>query len=148
MRKNKETCLQVAVSRIQIDSHGLPAHDQNGQDLELIGLFSNLGVHSQNNFKSTVATGLLVFRFPLNSGKNRQCQVTDSSFRNCRTSAFFSGYLQDEGVSQVAAGLIQTQYARLVGTRQRAFSVVAPQLWNSFPREVCLAPDILSLRRL
>lgn len=33
--------------------------------------------------------------------------------------------------------------ARLEGMTERAFSVVAPQLWNSFPREVVLASDVI-----
>ncbi|XP_061473928.1 uncharacterized protein LOC133380529 [Rhineura floridana] len=37
--------------------------------------------------------------------------------------------------------------ARRVMTRSRAFSVVAPELWNSLPEEVCLAPTLLSFRR-
>uniref|UniRef100_A0A803SUT5 Reverse transcriptase domain-containing protein n=1 Tax=Anolis carolinensis TaxID=28377 RepID=A0A803SUT5_ANOCA len=36
--------------------------------------------------------------------------------------------------------------SRLEGTRERAFSVVAPQLWNSLPREIRQAPTLLSFR--
>uniref|UniRef100_A0A803TXH6 Reverse transcriptase domain-containing protein n=1 Tax=Anolis carolinensis TaxID=28377 RepID=A0A803TXH6_ANOCA len=32
--------------------------------------------------------------------------------------------------------------AQLAGTREKAFSVVAPQLWNSLPREIRLAPTL------
>ncbi|XP_062830654.1 uncharacterized protein LOC134297353 [Anolis carolinensis] len=34
--------------------------------------------------------------------------------------------------------------SRLVGTRVRAFSVVAPRLWNSLPREIRQVPTLLS----
>uniref|UniRef100_A0A803TKZ4 Reverse transcriptase domain-containing protein n=1 Tax=Anolis carolinensis TaxID=28377 RepID=A0A803TKZ4_ANOCA len=37
--------------------------------------------------------------------------------------------------------------SRLVGTRERAFSVMAPRLWNSLPREIRQAPTLLSFRR-
>ncbi|XP_061477973.1 uncharacterized protein LOC133382302 [Rhineura floridana] len=37
--------------------------------------------------------------------------------------------------------------ARRVVTRSRAFSVVAPELWNSLPEEVRLAPTLSSFRR-
>nr|XP_060608896.1 uncharacterized protein LOC132760735 [Anolis sagrei ordinatus] len=36
---------------------------------------------------------------------------------------------------------------RLVGTRSRAFSVVAPHLWNSFPGEIRASTSLLSFRR-
>uniref|UniRef100_R4GAY7 Reverse transcriptase domain-containing protein n=1 Tax=Anolis carolinensis TaxID=28377 RepID=R4GAY7_ANOCA len=36
---------------------------------------------------------------------------------------------------------------RLAGTRDRAFSVVAPRLWNALPIEVRQAPSLLSFRR-
>uniref|UniRef100_R4GDA2 Reverse transcriptase domain-containing protein n=1 Tax=Anolis carolinensis TaxID=28377 RepID=R4GDA2_ANOCA len=37
--------------------------------------------------------------------------------------------------------------ARLVGTRDRAFSVVAPRLWNSLPREIREAPTLMAFRK-
>ena len=37
--------------------------------------------------------------------------------------------------------------ARRVATRERAFSVVAPRLWNDLPEEARLAPKVLSFRR-
>uniref|UniRef100_A0A803TNR7 Reverse transcriptase domain-containing protein n=1 Tax=Anolis carolinensis TaxID=28377 RepID=A0A803TNR7_ANOCA len=36
---------------------------------------------------------------------------------------------------------------RLVGTRDRAFSVVAPQLWHSFPSDIWQAPSLLGFRK-
>ncbi|KAF7241312.1 hypothetical protein EYD10_12087 [Varanus komodoensis] len=36
---------------------------------------------------------------------------------------------------------------RRVSTRRRAFSAVAPHLWNVLPREVCLAPSLFVFRR-
>ena len=36
--------------------------------------------------------------------------------------------------------------ARRVATRERAFSVVAPPLWNDLPEEARLAPTLLSFR--
>uniref|UniRef100_A0A803U1N2 Reverse transcriptase domain-containing protein n=1 Tax=Anolis carolinensis TaxID=28377 RepID=A0A803U1N2_ANOCA len=36
---------------------------------------------------------------------------------------------------------------RLAGTRDRAFSVVAPRLWNALPIEIRQAPSLLSFRR-
>uniref|UniRef100_A0A803U0C0 Reverse transcriptase domain-containing protein n=1 Tax=Anolis carolinensis TaxID=28377 RepID=A0A803U0C0_ANOCA len=38
--------------------------------------------------------------------------------------------------------------ARLVGTRERAFSAVAPRLWNSLPIEIRLAPTLLAFRKV
>uniref|UniRef100_A0A803TS28 Reverse transcriptase domain-containing protein n=1 Tax=Anolis carolinensis TaxID=28377 RepID=A0A803TS28_ANOCA len=35
----------------------------------------------------------------------------------------------------------------LAGTRDRAFSVVAPRLWNSLPREIREAPSLMSFRK-
>uniref|UniRef100_A0A803T068 Reverse transcriptase domain-containing protein n=1 Tax=Anolis carolinensis TaxID=28377 RepID=A0A803T068_ANOCA len=40
-----------------------------------------------------------------------------------------------------------TSQLRLVGTRERAFSAVAPRLWNSLPREIRQAPTLLSFRK-
>uniref|UniRef100_H9G469 Myosin IE n=1 Tax=Anolis carolinensis TaxID=28377 RepID=H9G469_ANOCA len=37
--------------------------------------------------------------------------------------------------------------ARLVGTRERAFSAVAPRLWNSLPIEIRQAPTLLAFRK-
>ncbi|XP_067316846.1 uncharacterized protein [Anolis sagrei] len=37
--------------------------------------------------------------------------------------------------------------ARLAGTRERAFSVVAPRLWNTLPVEVRQAPSLMAFRR-
>uniref|UniRef100_A0A803T4Q0 Reverse transcriptase domain-containing protein n=1 Tax=Anolis carolinensis TaxID=28377 RepID=A0A803T4Q0_ANOCA len=37
--------------------------------------------------------------------------------------------------------------ARLVGTRDRAFSVVAPQLWNALPGDIRQAPTLLGFKR-
>uniref|UniRef100_A0A803TMD6 Reverse transcriptase domain-containing protein n=1 Tax=Anolis carolinensis TaxID=28377 RepID=A0A803TMD6_ANOCA len=37
--------------------------------------------------------------------------------------------------------------ARLVGMRERAFSVVAPRLWNSLPREIRQAPTLVAFRK-
>lgn len=37
---------------------------------------------------------------------------------------------------------------RLAGTRRKAFSAAAPQLWNSLPRETCLAPSLPVFHRL
>ena len=34
--------------------------------------------------------------------------------------------------------------AQLMGTRERAFSVAAPRLWNSLPQEIRMAPSLLS----
>ncbi|XP_061477657.1 uncharacterized protein LOC133382019 [Rhineura floridana] len=39
------------------------------------------------------------------------------------------------------------QDARRIVIRSRAFSVVAPELWNSLPVEIRLAPSVLSFRR-
>ncbi|KAF7237554.1 hypothetical protein EYD10_15747 [Varanus komodoensis] len=36
---------------------------------------------------------------------------------------------------------------RRVSTRRRAFSAVAPHLWNALPREICLAPSLFAFRR-
>ncbi|KAF7236346.1 polymerase cofactor VP35 [Varanus komodoensis] len=36
---------------------------------------------------------------------------------------------------------------RRVSTQRRAFSAVAPNLWNSLPKEVRLAPSLLVFRR-
>ncbi|XP_067320839.1 uncharacterized protein [Anolis sagrei] len=36
---------------------------------------------------------------------------------------------------------------RLAGTRERAFSVVAPRLWNTLPAEVRQAPSLMAFRR-
>uniref|UniRef100_A0A803SSU4 Reverse transcriptase domain-containing protein n=2 Tax=Anolis carolinensis TaxID=28377 RepID=A0A803SSU4_ANOCA len=37
--------------------------------------------------------------------------------------------------------------ARLVGTRDRAFSVAAPRLWNSLPSDIRQAPSLLGFRK-
>ncbi|XP_062825481.1 uncharacterized protein LOC134295910 [Anolis carolinensis] len=37
--------------------------------------------------------------------------------------------------------------ARLVGTRDRAFSVVAPRLWNSLPSDIRQAPSLLGFKK-
>lgn len=36
---------------------------------------------------------------------------------------------------------------RLVGNQKEDFSVVAPQLWNSFSLEVCLSLSLLSFQK-
>ncbi|XP_067323144.1 uncharacterized protein, partial [Anolis sagrei] len=37
--------------------------------------------------------------------------------------------------------------ARLAGTRERAFSVVAPRLWNTLPADIRQAPSLMSFRK-
>ncbi|XP_067320958.1 uncharacterized protein [Anolis sagrei] len=37
--------------------------------------------------------------------------------------------------------------ARLAGTRERAFSVVAPRLWNTLPVDIRQAPSLMSFRK-
>ena len=67
------------------------------------------------------------------------------------------GYLKDHILPYETASVLRssgqaffsvppTSQARLMGTRERAFSVAAPKLWNSLPREARLAPSVLYFR--
>uniref|UniRef100_A0A8D2KSV3 Reverse transcriptase domain-containing protein n=1 Tax=Varanus komodoensis TaxID=61221 RepID=A0A8D2KSV3_VARKO len=59
-------------------------------------------------------------------------------------------YMPDHPLRSAGESLLREpsmKEIRRVSTRRRAFSVVAPNLWNSLPKEVRLAPLLLVFRR-
>ncbi|XP_061466651.1 uncharacterized protein LOC133377174 [Rhineura floridana] len=61
-----------------------------------------------------------------------------------------SRYIPARSLRLTSKALLQVPMhmeARRVITRARAFSVVAPELWNALPDEIRLAPSLLSFRR-
>ncbi|KAF7250395.1 Integrin alpha-1 [Varanus komodoensis] len=59
-------------------------------------------------------------------------------------------YMPDRPLRSAGESLLRepsTKEIRRVSTRRRAFSAVAPNLWNSLPKEVRLAPSLLVFRR-
>ncbi|KAF7246446.1 AT-rich interactive domain-containing protein 2 [Varanus komodoensis] len=59
-------------------------------------------------------------------------------------------YMPDRPLRSAGESLLQEpsmKEIRRVSTRRRAFSAVAPNLWNSLPKEVRLAPPLLVFRR-
>ncbi|KAF7237674.1 Structural maintenance of chromosomes protein 1B [Varanus komodoensis] len=59
-------------------------------------------------------------------------------------------YMPDRPLRSVGESLLREpsmKEIRRVSTRRRSFSAVAPNLWNSLPKEVRLAPSLLVFRR-